>query len=366
MNIKNIKILVSHIVGVALLIALTNLTISYSKSEFELPFYDRTKSNLVQIDSGTVPRDRDTVASQTEKPTEDITSVMDRFSQSDFLQDSTDDEFIYQTGDNVDSVELPFEIMSDEMLRQGYAVNDGVYEIFDEARTNSEITRYKNEVNRILGEITDEDDETPTLPDKPVLYEYKFVQIEPEVPLPLERRAVAGYDSKTTAEAIMDYILIRTVDKENDEIKEFLCSASGKIISRDFTSLDVEILRMRDEQDRTVFKKDGMYFIYDPDYVYETESGESRKGGFYSIAFDELLGDRGVPFMYPSYYGANGANGLDRSFNDYNKKWGYANAGKPLEIKFSRIYLMTFNFMKTSESHIRKRRVWATNSLFSI
>ncbi|MCL2159332.1 MAG: WG repeat-containing protein, partial [Oscillospiraceae bacterium] len=170
------------------------------------------------------------------------------------------------------------------------------------------------------------------LPAEPVIYEYKFAQITPAVELPKSRITSISYgDNRISVEPFMDYIIIR------DTQGEILCDAMGKVITRDFGIMDLEILKMRDELNRTVFKTGGTYWIYDP------VGGENGSPAFVQIQFNELFGDRGVPFMYPSYYGAYGASGLDRTYNSYNRKWGYAAAGTQ-NFVISRIYLDAFNF----------------------
>jgi len=97
---------------------------------------------------------------------------------------------------------------------------------------------------------------------------------------------------------------------------------------------------MRDNDGRTVFKRDGIYYFYDP------TAGENGNGVFVQIdKFDEILGNRGVPFMYPSYYGAPGSDGLYRVYTWINK-WGYANAAGGVLIRV--IYLKTFEFSENT------------------
>ena len=339
----NIKILISHILGIAVLIAFTNFVISYSKSEFELPFYDRTKNAPAQIDYDTGHLDWDNIIVEEEEPTEDVTSVMDVINPLNFIVESeTVDEVNYY--EETTEPALVFEIFSDEMSRQGFSVTDGVYAVYDEVKANAEINRYKTEVARILSENSEtEVGDPPVLPPAPVLFEYRFVQIKPEIDIPTVQTTAADYIFKQTVEPFMDYIIIRSGDKE------ILSSASGKIITRDFGALGIEILKMRDKENRTVFKtQDGSYWIYDPDY-YTNNPTEDKKtgGGFVPLGnqFNEsVIGDRGVPFMYPSYYGAYGANGLDRLHNpSFLKKWSYAVAGT-VNNQIPRNYDRAFNF----------------------
>jgi len=354
MDIKNkkrfklkfsIKIFISHLFGIAVLLAFTNLAVSYSKGEFELPFYDRNKNAVVQIDSDALPRDWDSMIASEEQTTEDITSVIDVINPEVFFVDTELGDTDSQYAENTESAEPAFALLSDDMIRQGFVVTDGVYEIYDEIKTNAEINRYKIEVGRILNESEEKDLELLVLPAKPVLYEYKFVQIEPEVEIPVTRTvAVSAYNVKTAIETCMDYFLVKTGETE------ILCTASGQVITRVFDSLDLEILKLRDKDGRTVFKRsDGVYYVWDPDfYLHNPTEDKQSGGGFDPNAvknFDEfVIGDRGVPFMYPSYYGAYGQNGLDRNYNPYNRKWGY-NDSETGNIRFlGRIYNRSFNY----------------------
>ncbi|MCL1858048.1 MAG: WG repeat-containing protein [Oscillospiraceae bacterium] len=337
----SIKIFLSHIFGILVLLALTNYTISYSKGEFELPFYDRAKNAGVKIDSDIIPRDWDNIIASEEKTTEDVTSVIDRINPEDFVLDSESGDSENSYSDNNAETTEPahdFELFSDDMKRQGFSASDGIYEIYDEAKANADINRYKTELNRISNENENQEDESLLLPlpEKPVIYEYKFARIEPAIEIPVTQTVLLdSYNVKLTVETCMDYMIIRT------EENEILCSASGKIITRDFDLLGLTILKMRDREGRAVFKsKDGYYYYFDP------EAGETGNGAFVGpIIFDEILtGDRGVPFMYPSYYGADGANGLNRFyFVGYTRKWGYLDSDTA-NVKIPRNYEQTFNF----------------------
>ena len=348
-NIKNIfktkklrvKIFVSHLLGIIVLLAFTRVAVMYADGKFELPFYDRAKNNNVSIQYPTDQNDSDNLTVSEEETTEHKDSVLDVINPSDLAEsDGTQ-----STEENVENTEVTepmtdFEVFSDDMKKDGFNVSDGIYELYDEAKTLYEINRYQTEVNRILNEYNanktetegenanSETEEVPVLPSAPLLYEYRFVKIEPKTEIPKSQKTTESYIIKQTVEPHMDYIIIRQGENET------LCDSSGKIITRDFANIGVEILNMRDEFGNTVFKKDNAYFIYDP------TAGETANGAFVEIKFDELIGDRGVPFMYPSYYGANGANGLDIG---YYIKWGYLVTGTQ-NIKITRIYDKAFNF----------------------
>ncbi|MCL2813597.1 MAG: WG repeat-containing protein [Oscillospiraceae bacterium] len=329
----NIKILISHIFGIAALAAFTYFAVSYSKGDFELPFHDRAKTVTAQLEHDISLPDREPTAASTEETTEDITNIIVVVDPDDLIESTTgEDENVY-----AETTESPFtfEIFSNDMARRGFAVSDGPYEPYNEAQINAEITRYKNEVGDILAQAANapEDAEPPELPAEPLLYEYKFAQIIPQAKLPAVQKISADGQSKPAVEPFMDYIIIR------DGEGEILCDAAAKVITPEFGDIELEILKMRDDYGRTVFKtKDGAYWIYDP-------AGSDQGGpAFIPIRFNEVLGDRGVPFMYPSYYGANGASGRDRAYNtSWKDRWGYATAGTQ-DYLIARNYLKTFNF----------------------
>ncbi|MCL1793881.1 MAG: WG repeat-containing protein [Oscillospiraceae bacterium] len=323
----SVKILVIHILGTALLLAFTGYAISYSRGDFELWFYDRGKPGSAQLQYEIILPDRETTETVTEEATEDITNVGVVVDPDDLIEATTgEDENVY-----VETTESPlaFEIFSAEMARLGFAVSDGVYEPYDEQQINAEITRYKNEIGEIKAKTPE--GEVLELPAAPLLYEYKFAQASPQAKLPASQRISSSGASKLSVEPFMDYIIVR------DGESEILCDASAKIVTREFGSMDLEILKMRDEYGRTVFKTAGTYWIYDP------AGSETGGPAFVSIQFDELLGDRGVPFMYPSYYGADGAGGLDRAYSPAARKWGYNLAGTD-EASIPNIYLKAYNY----------------------
>jgi len=341
---SGVKIFLSHIFGLLILLFFTNLMILYSQGRFEVPFIDRTKSSVGKIEIETRVREANTDYRQ-EESTEELLDIK-HVINPDFLISATESAANTEVpGLNLEATAEPapdFELFSDDLRQKGFNVTDGIYEIYDENYINAQINNYKSEVNKILLEAEnnkkDEADEINLdlldLPEKPLLYEYKLVKIEPEFQ-PAKKTRIVSYTSisKLAVEPIMDYIIMR------DDESNVLCDASGKIIMQDFDNSGYEILKMRDDLGNTVFKKDNLYYIYEP---YESDGGEIID--FVNIKFSEVLGNRGVPFMYPSYYGANGANGLDRGHNPVNiKRWGYKYAGTE-NVKIGRIYDKTFNF----------------------
>ena len=340
-NIKNfrfrlsVKILICHIFGVAALLALTRYAISYSKGNFELPFYERDKDIAARLEHEITLPDREPTTATTEEPSEDITNILVVVDPDVLIEATTEKEEGVGAEDvHVETTEAPFafEVFSNAMARRGFAVSDGVYEPYDEAQANAEIARYKNEVADILSRA-DGDSEPPELPPEPLVYEYKFVLAAPQTKLPAAQKVSGAGGSKPAVEPFMDYIIVR------DGGSEILCDAYGGVITPDFGTIGLEILKMRDNYGRTVFRRGSSYWIYDP-------TGSAEGGpAFVPIQFNESLGDRGVPFMYPTYYGANGASGLDRVYtiNRWAQLWGYSTAGTQ-DYKIPRNYLKTFNF----------------------
>ena len=328
------KIIVNHILGIIILMAFTYIAVLYSKGSFELPFYDRNQESKVKIEFEIPDREPgNSVAA--EESTEEILSLAHIINPDMLIDKNNDDQEETQTNDSSDSstettsADSSFDIYSEDMKNSGYAVTDGIYESYDEVKVNTEITRYKNEIAKIMNE--NEIGDSQFFPPAPILYEYKFAEIKPEYKIPETERVMVEFNNyKRSVEPFMDYIIIR------DGPSVILCDASGKIISPEFESTGFEILKMRDDQNRTVFTKDSSYYIYDPN------EKENESGGFISINFDPTLGNRGVNFMYPSYYGANGANNLDR-FYAAPTRWGWLISGV-FSQKIWTNYTKTFNF----------------------
>jgi hypothetical protein len=65
----NIKILISHIFGIAALVTVTRFAISYSKGEFELPFYNRSTPGGAQLEHVIILPDREPTSEFTEETT---------------------------------------------------------------------------------------------------------------------------------------------------------------------------------------------------------------------------------------------------------------------------------------------------------
>jgi len=328
-NIKkiNLKILLCNIAGIAVLLLFTNVVIAYSKGEFEIPLYDRTESNYV-INLPTNPRAETETAEET--PT-DAPGLNEVINQSHFIEES-EEPAASDAAPSGDAPEIEpahnFGPYTDELKKLGFAVSDGVYKAYDEAAVNAQITAYQNDAARLLAQ-------GEQVPPPPQLYEYMFVQITPEYPLPKTRQSSSSnmsYIAKQAVEAFMDYLIIRS------EEYEILCTADGRLMTRDFGAMNLEILKMRDTQNKTVFKsktEEPQYYFYDPD--------AGTRGAFNEINFNPLFGDRGIPFMYPSYYGAEGANNRERTRSPLNGKWGYAESDTKKQI-VGHIYGAAFNF----------------------
>ena len=329
-NLKfNKKIFFYNALGMIILLVITNFTVSYSMGNFEIPFIDRNPGDKVVIDYELKPRGDNTDI--TEEPTQPLTNVAAVINPDDLI---SDEDVQPNDAAEIDSG-VTFELYSDEMKKQGFYISDGIYELYDEEKTNAVKNSYKAEVEKALADGGD----SQYMPPEPLLYEYKFAQIEPEAEI-LKKRSISDnstYVSRPAVEPFMDYIIIR-----DEDFGEILCEASGKIIMRGFESSGLEILKMRthDQLNNTVFKNknNGLYYIYDP---HENDAGGQFL--FREINFSEDLGDRGVPFMYPSHYGANGANNLDRFHSYTNNRWGYATTGTASQKIWSR-YERTFNF----------------------
>jgi len=322
----SVKILFSNLAGVAAMLLVTNVVIAYSKGEFELPLYDRN------ADAGyTITLPESTRAPSTEPPEETSadTPNLGMIINPDELIES--EEPAPPESDRPADAPEPetapaFGLYSEELRRQGFAVSDGVYEAYDEAAVNAKITAYQNDAGRILEEGT------AAVPPPPALYEYRLVKIAPGYATPQIRHISTNYTTKLAVEPLMDFIIIR-----NDET-EMLCAADGAPITRDFGALGIDILKMRDNQNRAVFKSksEDAYYIYDP--------AEGAMGAFVPINFNPLFGDRGVPFMYPSYYGAPGANNRDRARGETGRRlWGYVESDTRRQT-LQHVYGRTFNY----------------------
>jgi hypothetical protein len=359
-NIKNLnkmslKIFFANTLGMIALIIFTHLTVAYSQGRFEIPFYDRTQGgNIIEIE--TRPPEEFSVAHY--QPARDTSNVRQVINPDDLIETEPASE-IPDGGENQNGVggeasnnntnnnnnnnnnsnnngaadTLPafaFEIFSDEMRQQGFGVSDGVYEPFDREAADARINAYHAEISRIMleGEVD------PELPPPPLIYEYRFAAAEPEYEIPPTRNTTVPntQTSRRTVEPFMDYLIIRSGEYE------ILCTADGRVITRDFEALNLQIIRMRDAQNRTVFQSrtDESYFAYDPD--------DGVRGSFAGISFNPVFGNRGVPFMYPSYYGADGASNMRRSRSDGGRRlWGYADATTGRQIVNHR-YNRAFNF----------------------
>ena len=331
-NNIDIKIILGNVIGAVILLIFTNLTISYSKGNFEIPIIDRTQNNNVSIGYNLAPHPES--ITETEEPTEEITNVQVVINPDSLIEATTAPtaSAVLPAIEPATEPAQVFELYSDAVKQQGFNVSDGVYELYNAEKTNAAISEYKSAVSTALANGGD----AQNMPPKPVLYEYKFVKITPEAPVMKIRNAMDSVKqiSKPAVEPFMDYLIIR-----DEKLNDTLCDASGKIIMSNFTASGWEILKMRtqDEYNRTVFKYNGAYYVYAP-YI----DANGLKISFSYVNFDELLGNRGVPFMYPSYYGADGAENLNRNHVTLDR-WGYKSADKGLQM-IRAIFNKTFNF----------------------
>lgn len=163
-------------------------------------------------------------------------------------------------------------------------------------------------------------------------YEYRFAQIRLHRSPPNTRNAV---------QPVMDYIKVR------DGAQIVLLEASGRIIDRDFADSGLEILHKRDWQGRTIFRRQEItgeqtHYIFDPN---------SR--AFQPLWFTDEMGDRGVDFMYPSYFGMSDNEWV--IFRHINGLWGYqstVDTGRTIAAEFNR----AFNF--SEGVGVAYRAVW--------
>jgi len=278
----NYKLIVKQIFELGVMITLTVFAVSYANQAFEIPFFPRdAETNIVAID---ITRNTTVRPTTTEAPTEMPTNVMRVINPEALVADGEPDE--QNNGEDFDSLA--------DLAALGFAVSDGVYEPYDEER----IEERKAEIRQMRADFSS----------APALYEYRFARITPQHTPANTLRAV---------EPFMDYLLIR-----DGVTRVVLADASGRTIDSNFANSELEILKMRDWEGRTVFRKrdivetdDGpivetAYFIYNAEsVVYE------------QIDFNEAWGNRGADFMYPSYYGAPN-NNLE-IFRHTDGRWGF-------------------------------------------
>ncbi|MCL2097119.1 MAG: WG repeat-containing protein [Oscillospiraceae bacterium] len=343
----NLKIFLRNSAGILLLLVFTHLTVAYSQGRFELPFYDRGL-NSNGGDSAPGHSSENGSSGSPAQRANDIDNIQGIINPDDLILSEVIPEPVTEAetgtetgGDEINAGEVAdddgFPLFSEEMKLAGFSVSDGVYGIYDEENANLIINNYKAEVNRILNENAVSDGapavlEVPEIPEAPLIYEYRFVKIEPGYEVPDTRVTALNMISKRTVDPMMDFFVIRSGEYE------ILCAADGKVITRDFSALNLEITRMRDSENRTVFKSlaDSSYYIYDPE--------DGPRGSFAPVNFDPVLGNRGVPFMYPSYYGANGNNNRVRTRDSAGRRlWGYADSVTGRQV-VTNIYNKTFNF----------------------
>ncbi|MCL2098954.1 MAG: WG repeat-containing protein [Oscillospiraceae bacterium] len=272
-------------VEIIIMIVLTSAVISYSNKEFEIPFFPRD-AEMPTVDIF-VPASTAPAGGTTETPTEIPANVQHIINPDNFLAEAPN-----ETGD-VQGSETVFEHFSD-LSPLGF---------------------------KLTGEMYEHQSET---------HEYKFAEITPEHQPINSRRAV---------EPVMDYILIR-----DSSVKTVLSDASGKVIDQNFGTSGLDILHMRDSEERTVFVMRGTdepgeseepgelsYYVYDPGIR-----------AYQGIIFDEPAGNRGADFMYPEYYGAP-ENGWE-TFRHTNGLWGYRSVSEENRRTINAQYDRAFNF----------------------
>ena len=318
----NFKQIIIQALELCLMIILTAAAVSYAKRDFEIPFFPRdAELNTVAID---ITRNTTVAAAETEAPTEPPTNIMLVINPEHLLVEAA------SPSDEQADAEPDFEPLAD-LAALGFALSDAMYEPYNEDKINGR----KFEIQRMRADISEAAAESGTAPDYsgvPVLYEYKFAEVIPEHTPVNSQRAV---------EPFMDYLLIR-----DGVTRAVLASAAGKIIDSDFVNSGFEILKMRDGEGRTVFRRT---VEVEADEEAGTEAGLVTEYYIYNaginayeqIIFDELRGNRGADFMYPSDYGA--ANNNRDIFRGANGLWGYASVETGAQV-IAPQYDRAFNF----------------------
>lgn len=333
-----IKIITIHTVSLFVLLYLTFSVISYAKGDFEIPFFPREQDGASDIEIPIPPvRTTENTAEETTQNLNSVEGVMnpenllesansvnmntaaaddDFINAADFADDGDDfDDFndfdenaaadienensdninAGGTDNSVNAEDTGFETYNAAMRNAGFTVTDGIYE--------------------------------PYIENSGQEYEYKIVKITPQyTSIPSSQSIAFGDIRKSVIEPIMDYFIIRRGERE------ILCNASGRIIDPNFAQSGMELLKMRDSRGRTVFKKQGQYYAYN-----------SNANNYESIDFDEeVTGNRGIPFMYPSYYGA--PHGNLHTYRNENGLWGYMNAETGIPAVWAQNDWKMFNF----------------------
>jgi hypothetical protein len=299
LNKLNFRLIIEQSLALCAMIILTVFTVSYANQEFEIPFFPRDAESHTVAFEITRNTERDNTA---EVITEVPSNINNIINPEDLIAEAA------QSGEEPNS-EPEFEALSD-LMSAGFAVTDGMYEPYNEDKINGR----KAEIRQLTAEIraaTAENEEEPDFSGVPGLYEYKFAKVTPERQPINAERTDAGLPA---VEPVMDYLLIRNGDAV------ILCDASGKIIDANFAASGIEILRMRDWDGRTVFRKP---------VIVDTPEGPAGQieyliyngRAFEPIAYIEEWGNRGAAFMYPSSYGARNNNWA--IFKHTNNFWGY-------------------------------------------
>lgn len=290
-----IKLAAKYLTGFLLLTAITFYVISYANFEFEIPFFNRNISNSDNSNS-MLNEDNSEPEIEVATEVENLQNIVNS------------DDLIEKTEPNSDDIELPVEGGNtennsslfgsvDELTAKGFYKSDGIYS----PESSSQ------------------------------LYEYNFAQVTLKYEnLPQSKTIDTSAGKLNVIEPFMDYFLIRR------PANMILCDWSGNIITDNLSyteeALTMKALQVRNIDNKPVFSQSHLEsrVEFDPQlgvevnvnsivqryYIYD----DSTKT-FLEIDYDPVYGDRGIPFMYPSYYGADGASNISRY--ERNGKWGY-------------------------------------------
>ena len=313
----DIKLLAKHLIGFALLTAIAYYVIAYANFEFELPFFVR--DSTYSDDSDIVLYENNAEFEVTTEPAE--VENLQNIVNPEVLVDTTEqniDNDGYKAELSATDETVPENTAStfpsiNDLTAKGFYKSDGVY--------SSQNTQYK----------------------------YEFAKVVPQYEnLPTSRTIRTSAGRLNAIEPFMDYFMIRRPENV------ILCDWSGKIIteglSYDESDTALKALKSRDITNNTVFSRTRTEIVteviddVETDVKYTVQTYfiyDSVAKVFMQTAFNPVYGDRGVPFMYPSYYGANGTNKWHRY--EVDGKWGYMTS-ETQEIALTHDFDMAYNF----------------------
>ena len=292
----DVKLIIKHLIGFVLLTVITYYTISYASYGFEIPFLTRTASDIDNTDN-ILSENNNELEFATEPPEienlQNIVNPDDLVARTEPNDDDNSDDYTEPPPES-ESNALAFASV-DELTAKGFYKSDGVYS----AEENS-------------------------------LYKYDFAQVIPEYEqIGAARTVQTSVGRKNIVDPFMDYIFIHRPENI------ILCDWTGKIITENLSyheeSTAMRALEARDTSNNPVFYQTRTENItaFDEDgneisataVVHTYFTYDSNAKVFLQTDYDPIFNDRGVPFMYPSYYGVDGADNLSRY--EIDGKWGY-------------------------------------------